>query len=153
VVASPEMLMTESRKAPINVGRLAPRLSWRSLVDSQEAYAIQVASSEQALIDGTADLWNSGRVEDGRSLAIPYAGMPLQSRQKVFWRVRIWKAGLSEPSGWSETASWQMALLDKSDWQASWIKSPIFPAAASTPGLGCSTRHLFPKRLCLGQTG
>jgi len=123
------MLMTESRKAPINVGRVAPRLSWRSLVESQEAYEIQVASSVQALQAGAADLWNGGRVEDGRSLAIPYAGKPLQSRQKVFWRVRIWSAGQSDPSGWSETASWQMALKDRSDWQASWITSPIFPAA------------------------
>jgi alpha-L-rhamnosidase len=133
--STPEMLMTESRSGPINVDRIAPRLSWRSQVDSQEAYEIQVATSVQALDDGTADLWNSGRVADGRSLAIPYAGMPLQSRQKVFWRVRIWSEGQSEPSAWSEAASWQMALQDKSDWQASWITSPIFPAAEPMPSL------------------
>ena len=131
----PGLLRVEGVETSLSVGRDAPRLSWRSTVDSQKAYEIEVASTAEILRGGEADLWSSGRVLDGRSVARPYGGKPLTSRQNAFWRVRIWEDGETQPSPWSEIASWRMGLINPSDWQASWITSPIFPAAPSTPGL------------------
>jgi alpha-L-rhamnosidase len=132
---APNLLRVEGADSAINIGRYHPRLSWRSRVKSQSAYEIEVASSIEILRNGTADLWSSGQVIDGRSVAIAYGGADLSSRQIAFWRVRIWAEGETRPSPWSGIASWQMGLLNQSDWQAKWITSPMFPAAPSTPGL------------------
>ena len=132
---APHLLLVEGAENPINVGRAAPRLSWRSAVKSQQAYEIQVASSAKLLQNSKPNLWSSGRVIDGRSVSIAYAGKPLTSRQSVFWRVRIWEDGADNPVAWGTPATWRMGLLNQSDWSASWITSPIFPAASKTPGL------------------
>lgn len=134
-VNAPVHLEVENQLLPRAVGNPTPRLSWRSPVNSQDAYQIQAASSVYLLAEGKADLWDSGTVTDDRTLAIPYGGEALASRQQVFWRVRIWADGSSEPGPWSEPGSWRMALLDQSDWQAEWIASPPFDPATVTPGI------------------
>lgn len=133
--STPHRLLVEGVDNPLGVGRDAPRLSWRSAVDRQQAYEIEVASSSDMLLDGNPDLWASGRVVDERSVAVTYGGKILKSAQSAFWRVRIWEEGEARPGEWSETSFWQMGLLNQSDWTASWITSPVFPAAPSTPGL------------------
>ncbi len=104
-----------------------PRLFWKMdkavAGAKQTAWQVQVASSEELLQSGSADLWDSGVVQSDQSIQIEYEGKPLQSGQNVFWRVKIWdEAGVE--SAWSETASWKMALLKTSDWQAKWIGAP-----------------------------
>ncbi len=133
--AAPFFLKVEGQTNPVGVGREVPRLSWRSAVDSQTAFEIEVASSAHLLNSGAADLWSSGRIEDGRSVAIPYRGEALQSRGQAFWRVRVWAEGEDRPGPWSEVQSWRMALLEPTDWRAGWITSPIFPAAEETAGM------------------
>lgn len=133
--AVPYALKTEGLIDPAGIDNAHPRLSWRSAVTSQAAYEIEVASTSEKLAAGARDLWSSGRVADGRSLAIRYDGADLASRKSAFWRVRVWENGNDAPGPWSEPASFTVALLDPADWQASWITSPIFPAAESTPGI------------------
>ena len=132
---APFSLKVEGQSNPIGVGRDIPRLSWRSAADSQTAFQIEVASSADMLGSGAADLWSSGRVDDGRSVAIQYQGKAVRSRQEAFWRVRIWVEGEDQPGEWSEVSKWQMALLEPSDWSAAWVTSPIFPAAEETDGM------------------
>ena len=132
---APNNLKTESRVQPISVGRLQPRLSWRSQVRNQTAYEIEVSKTVDGFLSGSPDLWSSGRVIDGRSMAIPYAGAPLTSRQTAYWRVRVWEEGDEQPRPWSEISSWQMALLEDVDWKASWITSPDNTAAPTSQGL------------------
>ncbi|WP_185960255.1 alpha-L-rhamnosidase [Erythrobacter insulae] len=131
----PFALKVEGQANPVGVGRETPRLSWRSAVDSQAAFQIEVASTPNLLGSGAADLWASGRVTDGRSIAIQYEGEALRSRQEAFWRVRIWAEGEDQPGEWSDVSKWQMALLEPSDWSADWVTSPIFPAAEETAGM------------------
>jgi alpha-L-rhamnosidase len=133
--AAPFFLKVEGQTNPVGVGRKVPRLSWRSAVDSQTAFEIEVASSADLLNSGAADLWSSGQVEDGCSVAIPYRGEALQSRRQAFWRVRVWAESEDRPGPWSEVQSWRMALLEPTDWRAGWITSPIFPAADETAGM------------------
>ncbi|MBP6965017.1 MAG: family 78 glycoside hydrolase catalytic domain [Armatimonadetes bacterium] len=109
---------------PLGVDVAHPRLSWtlesaeRGVV--QTAFQILVSGSEDALARGEGDLWDSGRIESDRSIHVAYAGNPLKSGLRCFWKVRVWD-GRGDPSGWSAPASWTMGLLDAADWKASWI--------------------------------
>lgn len=121
-------LLCEYKKEPLGIGHTNPRLSWKMVTGESEqlqtAYQVIVASSPGLLTPSRADLWNSGKVESGESLHIPYGGKPLNSRQKCYWKVKIWDKNGKE-SKWSETAFFEMGLLNGGDWQADWIKTAI----------------------------
>lgn len=108
---------------PIGIDTPRPRLSWQ-LQDSrsgarQTAWQIRAASSPDAL-PGSADLWDSGRVEDDRCLDIEYAGPPLRSRQQVWWTVRVWDHK-TKASEWSAPASFETGLLSSAERTGAWI--------------------------------
>ena len=131
----PVGLRVEHMTNPSVVDTRVPRLSWINLPSSaqargemQTAYAIEVASSREALLDGRADMWRSGRCRSAESCLIPYAGTALKSTDECWWRVRVWD-GRGRASSWSEPAHWGMGLLDSSDWQAQWIGAPFDGAA------------------------
>jgi alpha-L-rhamnosidase len=126
-VLHPVDLRCEYLKNPLGIDRTAPRLSWKLQAApparrglGQTAYQIQVASMEQALRGGKADLWDSGKVSSDGSNHIAYLGKPLESRQRCWWKVRIWDQS-GRVSAWSETALWSVGLLQASDWEAKWI--------------------------------
>ncbi len=110
---SEELLVVESQH---------PRLGWKLENQGnkrgvyQTAYQILVASDEQF----ENILWDTGKVESDQSVSVEYAGKPLASRQECFWKVRVWDSEGSE-SQWSDTAKWEMGLLEQSDWTAKWI--------------------------------
>jgi alpha-L-rhamnosidase len=120
---------------PSSVGELQPRLSWT--VESsrrgqrQTGYRILAASSEEALAAGRGDLWDTGRVDSDQTLHVAYAGRPLESRQRVWWQVRVWDRD-HQPSPWSEPARWTMGLLKRGDWQARWIADPASASNAAS---------------------
>ncbi len=109
---------------PLGIDVLSPRLSWRLKAENnnfkQKAYHILVASSPQKLENNIGDIWDSGKVLSDKSTQIKYAGSELKPRQKVYWKVGVWEQE-SEASIWSEISIWEMALLNKEDWKASWI--------------------------------
>ena len=117
-------LRTEYQREPLGVDRTNPRLSWELTAEDgetgkfQQAYWIQ-ASSDAHRFDAP-DLWDTGFIEGGETCQIRYQGRPLHSRQQVFWRVcvRDERGGITH---WSPSASFRVGLLDKRDWQASWI--------------------------------
>jgi len=98
-------------------------LSWKIHSDQngqkQTACQILVASSEQLLAQDKGDLWNTGKIESSQSVHMIYQGEELESRDKVFWKVRIWDQN-GNPSPWSKTATWEMGL-EPSDWHAEWM--------------------------------
>ena len=71
-----------------------PRFSWQLQSSRrgqrQAAYQILVASTAQRLDQDTGDLWNSGQVRSDQNLHVVYAGQPLASGQRCFWKVRVW---------------------------------------------------------------
>ena len=126
-VLHPVDLRCEYLKNPLGIDRTAPRLSWKLQAAppagrglKQTAFQIQVAGTEQTLLGGKADLWDSGKVNSGQSNLVAYMGKPLESRQWCWWKVRIWDQD-GEVSAWSEPALWSMGLLQASDWDAKWI--------------------------------
>src|SRR5215469_10770898 len=122
--ATPVRLRCESLVNPLAIDAMVPHLSWQS--DSternwhQSAYQILVASSQEQLAAGHADVWDSGKVSSDESVGIAYGGPKLESRKRYYWSVRVWdKAGKSAQS--SQPAWWETGLLHKEDWGAKWI--------------------------------
>ena len=121
-------LRCEYRTNPLGIDIACPRLSWELRDDRrgarQSAYQIQAATSEAALHEGVADLWNSGKVASDQSAHVAYAGEALGSGQRAWWRVRVWDAE-DQPSEWSTVAWWEMGLLERDAWRGQWIGAPF----------------------------
>ncbi|RJP31413.1 MAG: alpha-L-rhamnosidase [Candidatus Omnitrophota bacterium] len=112
---------------PIGLEQEHPRFSWilrsDSLHQKQRAYQIIVARDMDKLNGEMGDVWDSGRVESGRSIQIPYAGAALRSFQDYVWKVRVWDEK-DVPSDWSRTGRWTMGVLHEEEWKARWITFP-----------------------------
>ena len=111
----------------IGLGVACPRLSWRlpEGATTQSAYEIQVDADRSKRLDGD------------RSVLVPWPFEPLQSRQAVTWRVRVWTDdGVSE---WSAPARLEVGLLTAADWSARWVE----PHEEGLPPAGARPPHLL----------
>ena len=124
--AKPVHLRCELLENPLGIDATTPRLSWQS--DNverdwhQTAYEILVATRPELLKSGSADVWDTGKVDSSESVGVVYAGPKLQSRQRYYWTVRTWD-GHSQASTDATPAWWEMGLLTPNDWSANWISS------------------------------
>ena len=125
---------------PLGIDVAKPRLSWKieSGVLSPESarrglkqaiYQVLVASSEGLLKKDIGDLWDSGKIQSDQSVNVEYAGKPLTSNQRCYWKVRGWtdtplnpEPRTLNPSPWSAPALWSMGLLNPADWEGKWIR-------------------------------
>jgi alpha-L-rhamnosidase len=124
-----ENLRCEYLVNPLGIDATNPRLSWiitsNQRGEMQTAYQVLVASSPDLLSEDKGDLWDSGKVSSDESSQIVYSGSPLVSRERCYWKVRIWDRD-GHPGAWSQAAQWTMGLLQPADWSAKWI-SPAPP--------------------------
>jgi alpha-L-rhamnosidase len=122
-------LLTENLSNPIGIDVKQPRFSWQLTGDqrniSQTAYEINVNQ-------GKTSLWKSGKVMSDQSVHIPYGGSALESGKKYTWQVRVWDNN-GKASPWSETASFQMAILNPSEWKAKWIEAGFIEDSITRP--------------------
>ncbi|MCF8359341.1 MAG: glycoside hydrolase family 78 protein [Prolixibacteraceae bacterium] len=113
---------------PIGIGCKQPRLSWKINTGQsnyvQTAYEIWTASSEKELKTKQNLIWSSGKISSSQSVNVVYEGPELISKQRVYWKVRIWGPD-GKVSNWSEPAFWETGLLETTDWKATWITSPV----------------------------
>jgi alpha-L-rhamnosidase len=100
----PKHLRCEHLLSPVAVDAPQPRLSWIIEADgrgrSQSHYRILAASNFEMLRAHRGDLWDTGKAPSDDFVHIVYAGAPLASGQKVFWKDRVWGQDL-QPSDWS----------------------------------------------------
>jgi len=117
-------LRCENLENPIAIDIADPLLSWNMESEKrgqeQSAYQILVSGSEKNLNENIGDYWDSGKIQSDISVNIKYAGKLLQSRDVLYWKVKIWNAEGDE-SPWSKTSKWEMGFLERTDWQAKWI--------------------------------
>jgi alpha-L-rhamnosidase len=129
-------LRCEGLHNPLGIDSDRPAFSWRMEDErrgaKQTGYRILVASSKAKLANGSADIWDSGKIASGGSLNISYGGPVLKSRQRYYWAVTIWDQN-GAPSSPSIASWWEMGLLDRSDWKAQWVNrsDPEFAADRS----------------------
>ena len=140
-LAIPE-LTCEYAINPLGVDTPRPRFGWllasakRSQL--QSAYRVLVATSEKQLHANVGNKWDSGKVNSDRSVNVEYRGKPLSSGEKCYWKVRVWdKQG--QPSTWSRPGTFEMGLMEPSDWKGQWtgVAPPSPPAEhldAAKPG-------------------
>ncbi len=86
----------------------------------QSAYRVLVSSTRQGLEAGIADKWDSGQVASDATTGVAYAGAPLRSGERCWWKVQVWD-GAGRQGADSPPASFEMGLLKTDDWTASWI--------------------------------
>ena len=106
---------------PLGFHDATPTFSWMlpDGVKRQTAYRIELRDVD--LNEGSV-VWDSGWVESARSVFVPYDGDPLQSRQRLNWRVNFRDENGKE-AGWSKSASFELGLLSQNDWTAKWMRS------------------------------
>src|SRR3989339_617653 len=121
-------LKCEYKVNPLGIDIERPRLSWKIISSEkavmQTAYQI-IASDNYDDVMSVAHLaWNTEKINSDQSIHIIYQGTSLSSRQRMWWRIRVWdnKGNLSE---WSEPAFWEMGFLETSDWAAEWIEADL----------------------------
>ena len=85
-----------------------------------------MATSVNNLNNNNGDAWDSGKVYSDATTHVEYngnqTGKPLQSGQRLWWRVRTWDRYAGLASSWSTNAFFQMGLLSTNDWNGTcWI--------------------------------
>ncbi|MEU3617918.1 family 78 glycoside hydrolase catalytic domain [Streptomyces sp. NPDC006872] len=115
----------ELQPAPMAIEELrAPRLSWVAASGApQKAYQVKVG--KQVSLAGGSLVWDSGRVDSGRSTSVAYAGPRLAPQTRYWWAVRTWSG--SRPGPWSKVAEFGTAVKD------SWKAEPIWAPGHETP--------------------
>jgi alpha-L-rhamnosidase len=122
-------LQCEYLTDPLGIDVQTPRFTWKlSDADNtrgqkQTGYEVLVASSPALLVEGRADIWDSGQIVSSQSALVTFAGKKLASGANCFWKVRVWDKD-NIKSAWSSTAHFSMGLLEPSDWTGPWIKHP-----------------------------
>lgn len=117
---APAQLRVEYLENPLGVDVPQPRFSWILPMEGrdqqQAAYQILVSLSPEV---STGDVWDSGRV-NSNAQQVAYAGKPLQSGTRYYWKVRYWdQRGQASP--FSSVAFFETGLLQQSDWKGKWI--------------------------------
>jgi alpha-L-rhamnosidase len=106
----------EHHREPLGIGQATPRLSWIVQTELQNwlqaAYEIEISSSDQTQA--------SGRINVTDSVLQPWPFVPLQSREHVRLRVRVWGQDDSS-SDWSEALEAEAGLLNVTDWKAHFV--------------------------------
>lgn len=114
-----------------------PVFSWVVSADgyakSQSAYRIQIATSEEKISSGSADIWDSQKTDGSLNYSISYTGdTELQSKSTYYWTVTVWDE--SGDSVTSNPSVFKTGMFHDSDWQGSWITA----ATDSSSDIGVS---------------
>ena len=124
---NPVYLRTEYEINPVT-DNSKPRLSWElqsiQRAQKQTAYQILVASSVVLLANNDGDLWNSKKVNSAQTNQIEYGGKALKATQVCYWKIRSWDKN-GTVGKWSNTSKWEIGLLTKTNWKASWIGNDL----------------------------
>ena len=126
-VPAPAALTTDNLVNPLVTQDLTPRLGWKlpwkQRGAAQSAYQVLAASDPSRLVEGKADLWDSGKVTSDASVLLSYGGKALSSGETVWWTVRVWNES-GRVSRWSEPAHFTTAKPYPVNWSAKWITYP-----------------------------
>ena len=117
-------LKCEYQTDPMGIDQINPVLSWKIKSEKrgqiQTAYQLIVSDNKESLEKESGNIWDSKKIKTNKSENILFEGSGLKSGKAYYWRVRVWdKKG--KKSQWSDVSKLEMGLMEKSDWQGSWI--------------------------------
>ena len=100
----------------------------------QNSYHIQVAETMD--FSGENLCWDSGLVEDEKSILVHFKGKKLEPGQTYFWKVKV-TDNYGNKSTWSNVANFTTGLFTENDWTgAKWIAfDTIQPENRLVPGI------------------
>jgi alpha-L-rhamnosidase len=127
---APGSLRFEHLREPLGVGTATPRISWR-VEDAPQGWEQTAREIEAHDPESGALAWTTGRVSSSLSVLVPWAGPPLQSRQRLAVRARAWGPG-GEATGWSQPAIVEAGLLSPADWIGRFV-GPAWEETAGEP--------------------
>jgi len=115
-------LKTDHQSTPLGFDNLVPEFSW--ILQSGERGAAQTAfevlvCDDQKKLDA-GNCWQSGKIQGNKTFGIRYAGKPLKSFTRYFWKVLVWNQK-GEMSEWSQPSWFETSMMKPSDWKAQWI--------------------------------
>ncbi len=114
-------LKTEHLVNPLGIDIVSPYLTWNCR-DGIRQTAYEIEARENGRV-----IWNSGKVPGSEMNAV--LGTDAVSRQRIFWRVRLWDEK-DLPGEWSDEAWFETGLLEKEQFTAKWIN----PELTCNPG-------------------
>ncbi|THU40214.1 alpha-L-rhamnosidase [Niastella caeni] len=96
-------LKTEYTEMPLGIDVIHPRFSWQMKAEERGSY--QTAYQITVIDEANLEVWNSGKMQEGISLNIRYAGLPLKPRTRYTWKVMVWDQHQKEHTAqsWFET--------------------------------------------------
>ena len=131
-------LRVNALETPSGLNGESPRFSWSvsGKAKRQEACRVVVSSNRHLAMNGTADIWDSGKRE-GDWPGLVWDGAPPQPDCVFWWSVCLWDEN-GESAGFSEPAHF-FTGLNSEDWSAEWIaRYFVLPAGREVPQ---STRY------------
>ena len=115
-MVTPSAPRFEHHLVALGIGEPTPRLSWKTTAEPgwrQSAYQLELTRG------GT--VWTGARTESDESVLVPWPAAPLDSREQVSARVRVFGStpdGTATDSPWSEPGVVEAGLLTPADWTA-----------------------------------
>ena len=121
---SPINLNTDGQVKANAITNEKPIFNWQLKLplktSKQTGYQVIVASSEATLKKNLGDIWDTKKVVSTELKTQEYAGKPLESGKKYFWKMKIWNEK-AKAGAWSAVQNFTMGTLKKTDWVANWI--------------------------------
>jgi alpha-L-rhamnosidase len=113
---------------PLGIDKPTPAFGWQILSDKnntfQKAYRIVVKQEDEVV-------WDSGRVESGRTHAIQYDGSLLKSKMEYRYYITSWDD--EETRAESEEQTFETALLAAAEWTTFFVEPEPLGALAHNP--------------------
>ena len=121
--SAPTGLMMELSSEPLGVEAEYPSLSWvvndADQDEIQTAYRILVATSEEKLVEGQTDIWDSGKVLSEENTNVRYGGEALPADGIYCWTVKTWDKDDTE-SPYAQPQFFTTAVKENWDADAIW---------------------------------
>jgi len=123
---APTNLRVQDNAEQLGVDVANPNFAWyvndSDRGEKQTAYRIIVASNQQNIDANRGDIWDSGKINSSNQYGVKYAGTPLISNTKYWWKVMTWDKD-NKKSAWSKDITFITGFLSQSEWTADWIKA------------------------------
>ncbi len=145
-----DSLKVEYEETPLGIDVEKPRFSWQ--MDSRQPGILQRAYQIIVTDETGRGVWDSGIIEDDRSLNIEYAGEVLQPTTRYHWKVNVWSYNAGKEServekpgqkdteqqnvGKENADNWEEKPLSAESWFETGLMNPSIAAWSDAKWIG-----------------